>query len=153
MGKPIFTLVSLLFVVVIIFVFWKTIGWINKKEGYNNLLPMNIYSDSAGSGNTLAPYTLLTYYPLLDPTGKLSDKSAQDLWQKYPTFKVGSYEQITNNIRYPNNPDVGECQPESICNVLYGDKQEHSNYVYPIGPAPSSGVRVNYYSTTTPPFF
>lgn len=149
------------YIVLILFFGWKIIGIIDKKEGYNNLTPMNIHSEilnngssgSGGSGNNIAPYTLLTYYPLIDPTGKLSDKSIQDLWWKYPIFKVGSYDQITNNIRYPNNPDVGRCEPESICNVLYGDRQEHTNYVTPLGPAPNDGVRVNYYSTTTPPFF
>ena len=112
-------------------------------EGFVPLLPAS--ADSPG--------TLLQYYPTLDPTGKLGEKDSSQLWWHYPTFKVGSYSQITNNIRYPNNPDVGQCQPESMCNVLYGDRQEKTNYSEPAIPPPSGKVRVGFFSTETPPFF
>lgn len=155
--KKYFLTLAIIAVVIVVFISVKN-GSIGSFDGFQNLLPMNIHSSgSSGSGDkkesTIAPYTLLDYYPVIDPSGKLGDKSAQDLWWHYPTFKVGSYDQITNNIRYPDNPDVGQCQPESMCNVIYGDRQEHSNYITPLGEAPSSGVRINYYSTTTPPFF
>ena len=112
-------------------------------EGFVPLLPAS--SD--------APGTLLQYYPVIDPTGKLGTKDSSQLWWHYPTFKVGSYAQITNNIRYPNNPDVGQCQPISICNVLYGERQEKTNYAEPAVPPQPGKVRVNFYTTDTPPFF
>ena len=43
-------------------------------------------------------------YPAIDKNG-ISNNSANDIWWHYPIFKVGSYNQITNNIKYPNNPD------------------------------------------------
>lgn len=112
-------------------------------EGFVPLLP----------ASSTAPGTILQYYPTLDPTGKLGTKDSNQLWWHYPTFKVGSYAQITNNIRYPNNPDVGQCQPISMCNVLYGDKQEKKNDYEASTPPEPGKVRVNFYTTDTPPFF
>jgi hypothetical protein len=73
-----------------------------------------------------------------------------DIWWNYPTFRVGSYTQITNNLKYPNNPDDGQCRPAEFCNVLYNDHQIASNISQPLPPAPSvtsDSVRVGYYST------
>jgi hypothetical protein len=109
-------------------------------EGFVPLLP----------GPTSNTSHLLDYYPNLDPTGKLGDKDASQLWQEYPIFRVGSYDQVTNNIRYPVNPDVGQCRPESICNVMYGDRETK----VPEFHLPVAGkVRVNLYTTNTPPFY
>lgn len=110
------------------------------QEGFVPLLPADVNS----SGH------LLQYYPNLDPTGKLGDKDASQLWQEYPIFKVGSYDQMTNNIRYPKNPDVGQCRPESMCNVLYGDRVEQA---MPAFPPSEEKVRVGFYNTDTPAFF
>jgi hypothetical protein len=109
-------------------------------EGFVPLLPASVS----------APGTLLDYYPVIDPTGKLGDKDASQLWQNYPIYKVGSYDQITNNIRYPKNPDVGQCRPESMCNVLYGDRQEIAK---PEPPPVEGKVRVGFYNTDTPAFY
>lgn len=113
------------------------------EEGFVPLLP----------ASTSASSHLLDYYPNLDPTGKLGEKGSNQLWWHYPTFKVGSYDQITNNIRYPNNPDVGQCQPDSMCNVMYGDRQEKTNYYEAPTPPPAGKVRVGFYNTDTPAFY
>jgi hypothetical protein len=87
------------------------------------------------------------FYP---PIGKnqLSTDGANDIWWHRPIFKVGSYAQITNNIKYPNNPDVGSCTPAGMCGALYHENQEASNYVKPLPPVnPECGTRVGYYST------
>lgn len=110
------------------------------EEGFVPLLP----------GSTSNTGHLLDYYPHLDPSGKLGDKGASQLWQEYPIFKVGSYDQTTNNIRYPVNPDDGQCRPESMCNVLYGDRV---TTVPEIEPPVAGKVRVNLYTTNTPPFY
>jgi|1048.fasta_scaffold03726_6 hypothetical protein len=112
-------------------------------EGFSPLLPTLVDS----------PGTILQYYPKLDPTGKLGTKDSDQLWWHYPTFKVGSYSQITNNIKYPNNPDVGQCQPISMCNVLYGDRQEKTNYYEASVPPEPGKLRVGFFTTNTPPFF
>jgi hypothetical protein len=84
------------------------------------------------------------------PTNGISDKTANDMWWRYPIFEVGSYAQITNNIRFPDNPDVGTCTPASICFSLYKNRQnKESNYVKPLPPVNPScqGTRVGYFNT------
>lgn len=36
-----------------------------------------------------------------------------------PIYNLGSYDQITNNIRYPTNPDIGNCSPQEFCGAIY----------------------------------
>jgi hypothetical protein len=70
------------------------------------------------------------------------------MWWHYPIFEVGSYKQITNNLRYPNNPDTGRCMPAELCGTLYKEKQLKSNYIEPLPPVdPRSGTRVGYFTT------
>jgi hypothetical protein len=70
-----------------------------------------------------------------------------DIWWHYPVFKVGSYKQITNNIRYPYNPDEGTCVRADFCNaVYYNKKNTKTNYVTPLPPAEEGpGARVGYF--------
>jgi len=84
------------------------------------------------------------------PIGKnqISDETANDMWWHYPTFQLGSYKQITNNIRFPNNPDIGRCTPASMCGALYHEKSLGSNYINPLPPVnPNCGTRVGYFTT------
>ena len=86
-------------------------------------------------------------YPITGKNG-VSDESANEMWWRYPIFEVGSYKQITNNIRYPNNPDTGRCMPANFCGALYKDKYLKSNYIEPLPPVnPESGTRVGYFTT------
>jgi len=87
-------------------------------------------------------------YPLTGRNG-VSNNSASTIWWHYPIFKVGSYAQITNNIKYPNNPDDGQCMPAEFCGSLYKEKPNMpSNYSEPLPPvADSPYARVNYYNT------
>jgi hypothetical protein len=87
-------------------------------------------------------------YPLTGRNG-VSNNSAATIWWHYPIFEVGSYKQITNNIRYPNNPDDGQCMPAEFCGALYKEKPHMpSNYAQVLGPVPNSpNARVNYYNT------
>ena len=81
-------------------------------------------------------------YPITGKNG-VSNDGANKMWWHYPIFEVGSYKQITNNIRYPNNPDEGTCEPASMCGALYHEKQLMTNYVNPLPPVnPTSGTRV-----------
>jgi len=87
------------------------------------------------------------YYPRTN-NNQISSNSAYDIWWHYPTFQVGSYDQITNNIRYSNNPDEGTCMPASMCGALYKEKQLQTNYVKPLPPVNSNdGTRVGYFVT------
>ena len=78
----------------------------------------------------------------------VSDKNYNDIWWEYPIFTEGSYAQITNNIRYPNNPDNGTAISAEFSNAFYKNKKNKTNYFKPLGPVPfSSGMRVGYYRT------
>ena len=71
-------------------------------------------------------------------------------WRHYPVFSLGSYQQITNNLRYYKNPDNGLCSPAEFCGDFYHDKNIYpkSNITLPLPPVSNdSGIRVNYYRT------
>ena len=86
-------------------------------------------------------------YPLTGRKG-ISNNGASNIWWHYPIFELGSYDQITNNIKYPNNPDEGTCMPASICGSLYKEKQLKTNYITPLPPInPTCGTRVGYFNT------
>jgi hypothetical protein len=87
------------------------------------------------------------FYPIIKRQG-ISNDTANKIWWHYPTFEVGSYDQITNNIRYPNNPDEGTCMPASFCGTFYKEKQLKSNYVHTLPPVNENGnTRVGYFTT------
>jgi len=86
-------------------------------------------------------------YPLTGRKG-ISNNGAANIWWHYPIFELGSYDQITNNIRYSNTPDEGTCMPASMCGALYKEKQLKTNYVKPLPPInPECGTRVGYFDT------
>ena len=120
------------------------LNYSNKKEGYSN------YSLDQAMGNFPDAQTQVLVQDTYPPIGKnkISNDSANDIWWHYPVFKLGSYAQITNNIRYPNNPDVGICTPTSMCGALYHDKKIGDNYITPLPPVNSNcGTRVGYFTT------
>jgi len=81
-------------------------------------------------------------------TNVISDNQSSDIWQEYPIFEVGSYEQMTNNIRYPKTPDDGRCMPASFCDAMYSDRPSRSNVVTPLPPVDCpSGSRIGYFNT------
>jgi hypothetical protein len=86
-------------------------------------------------------------YPWTGNKG-ITNNDANSIWWHYPIFELGSYDQITNNLKYPNNPDEGTCMPASICGALYKEKQLKSNYIKPLPPVdPNAGTRVGYFTT------
>jgi hypothetical protein len=88
-------------------------------------------------------------YPIINKN-TVSKDTANKMWWHYPTFEVGSYDQITNNIRYSNNPDVGRCTPAEFCAALYKEKQLKSNYTYPLPPISQiNGTRIGYFMANT----
>jgi len=125
----------------------KTIKMI---ESYQN--NENITNTSLGSSKSNYPFSetnilLENVYPVTGNKG-ISKNGASDIWWHYPIFQLGSYDQITNNIRYSNNPDEGTCMPASMCGALYKEKQLKTNYVKPLPPInPDCGTRVGYFDT------
>lgn len=107
------------------------------------------FTNSLGREKTITDDILLSCsYPT---TGRntVSNENASDMWWHYPIFEVGSYDQITNNLKYQNNPDVGRCTPANFCGALYKEAQTQSNYTYPLPPVGNKPIdnstRVNYY--------
>ena len=96
-------------------------------------------------------YPLSVDKPILDSfplTGSkdVSNMNYRDIWWKYPEFSKSSFEQITNNLRYVNNPDDGTCIRADMCNALYKNRKHKSNKVCPLPPAQQgAGARVGYY--------
>ena len=69
------------------------------------------------------------------------------MWWRYPVFSLGSYEQITNNLKYHYNPDNGTCVRADFCGAVYNDKKNaKSNIITPLPPAEEGpGARVGYF--------
>jgi hypothetical protein len=114
------------------------------KEGFSNYY--------LGSTNGIYPCSqtdvlVQDTYPITGKNG-VSDDGANKIWWHYPIFEVGSYKQITNNIRYPNNPDTGRCMPADFCGTLYKNRHLKSNYIEPLPPVdPTRGTRIGYFTT------
>jgi hypothetical protein len=78
----------------------------------------------------------------------VSNDSYPRIWWHYPIFREGSYEQITNNLRYWKNPDEGTCVRAEFCGALYKDQKNKSNIVLPLPEVKTGpGPRVGYYRT------
>lgn len=90
---------------------------------------------------------ILNDYPQIG-SNVVSKDNYSDIWDNYPVFSVGSYEQITNNLRYYKNPDNGTCRNADFCGAFYRDKKNASNIIKPLPEAEEGeGARVGYYRT------
>ena len=112
---------------------------LKKKEGYSNYTLDKAFGQYPNAQTTVL---VQDTYPFIGKN-QLSDNTSNDIWKEYPIFKLGSYEQITNNIRYPDNPDDGTCMPASMCGALYRNKNIHTN----LPQVKIDGTRINYYNT------
>jgi len=113
-------------------------------EGFSN------YTLEGSSGQYPVAQTSVLVQDTYPAIGKnqLSNNTAADIWREYPVFEVGSYKQMTNNIRYPDQPDDGTCMPASMCGALYRTKNIGSNIVTPLpSVAIDCGTRVGYFDT------
>ena len=116
----------------------------NTYEGYEN------YKLDQAIGNVPDSQTQVLVQDTYPPIGRnqISNNTSNDIWWHYPIFKLGSYDQITNNIRYPNNPDEGTCMPGSMCGALYRKRNLGKNYITPLPPVnPTCGTRIGYFTT------
>jgi hypothetical protein len=145
MNKFIFLLILLLLSIAIplFFNISKSLNII--KEGFDSY---KYLGDAIGPfQNSESDLLVQDSYPLKNNIKVTSDTSNK-IWWHYPTFKLGSYEQITNNLKYPNNPDIARCTPTEFCGSIYRDNQEKTNYIKPLPPIdPECGTRVGYFTT------
>jgi hypothetical protein len=117
----------------------------SKFEGYSNY---NLANPGKYPNSAVDPL-LKDSYPF---TGRktVNKNNYSDIWWNYPIFEVGSYAQVTNNLKYRRNPDDGVCITADFCGALYKDNQLQSNISKPLPPAPevrADAVRVGYYLT------
>ena len=120
--------------------FFKISESFKRRDGYSN------YNLDGANGDFPAAQTEVLVQDTYPSIGKnqLSDNTASDIWWHYPIFTLGSYKQITNNIRYPNNPDEGTCMPASMCGALYHKKKHESIHTAPLN---NDQPRVGFFNT------
>jgi hypothetical protein len=137
--------VLILLTLIIISFRFNVTNFFKINDGFTN------YNLEAIHNNDISESDLLVkdIYPPIGRNG-ISNDNSSDVWWHKPVFTLGSYKQITNNIRYSNNPDIGSCAPVSMCGALYHDKQEKTNYVDILPQInPNCGRRVGYFDTDT----
>ena len=117
----------------------------NSIEGYSNYTLDQAFGDFPQAQKEVL---VQDTYPSIGKN-QISDNSAYDIWWHYPVFKVGSFDQITNNIRFPHNPDEGTCMPASMCGAVYHDKFIQSNYIKQLPPVKvkSDATRIGYFNS------
>jgi len=85
-------------------------------------------------------------FPLMNNHNNLSNDGYYNIWWQYPVLKPNSYAQITNNLKYVNNPDDGQCITANFCGALYKNRNHRTNVISQMPPVPPGpGARVNYY--------
>lgn len=140
MNKYLFLLILIILGIGLPFIF----PFLKTLEGYTN------YYLNQASGNYPNVQTNVLVQDIYPAIGKneISNNNSSDIWTEYPTFQLGSYDQITNNIRYPDSPDDGTCTPASMCGALYKNKKIGDNHIYPLPPvSDNDGIRIGYFTT------
>jgi hypothetical protein len=122
--------------------------FIQNVEGFSGLYELTTHGVYPKS----VDQAILDDYPKINKN-KTSNNNYNQIWWRYPTFSLGSFEQITNNLRYHYNPDQGTCVRADFCGAVYHDKKEYNsvkktNIVNPLPPAEEgTGARVGYFRT------
>jgi hypothetical protein len=136
---------SILFLLVIIIVSIFLAPFIKNIEGFK--VKTDYLSKTEGTYPDSLDKVLLNNYPQIGKNS-VSKDNVTDIWWHYPIFTLPSFKQITNNLRYYNNPDEGTCTRSEFCGALYHDKKNKSNEVFPLSQAEEGpGARVGYFRT------
>jgi hypothetical protein len=71
-------------------------------------------------------------------------------WWHKPVFKEGSYQQITNNLKYFNNPDIANSTPEEFSGAFYSNHQYSTNIILPLSPVPveTNKIRIGWWNSS-----
>jgi hypothetical protein len=111
-------------------------------EGFSGLYDLL----TPGSFPKSVNQAILDDFPLIGKN-ETSDYNYDEIWWKYPVFTLGSYKQITNNLKHHYNPDQGTCIRADFCGALYKDnKNTKTNVISPLPPAEEGpGARVGYF--------
>jgi hypothetical protein len=111
-------------------------------EGFSGINDLSTPGDFPKSVNQV----ILDEFPLIGKN-KTSDNNYDEIWWKYPVFSLGSYKQITNNLKHHRNPDQGTCIRADFCGAAYNDnKDTKTNIITPLPEAEEGeGARVGYF--------
>jgi hypothetical protein len=139
-------LIIICFIVLIwwsIYYLYKNNFFQSKRDLFQNM-KTNYLNPHSYPSSVLNPL-LSDSYPLKEKKGVSNDNYPQ-IWFNYPVLPLGSFKQVTNNLRYRYNPDNGQCITADFCGAIYKDKKNKSNIVKMLPPVQSGyGARVNYY--------
>jgi hypothetical protein len=126
-------------IIFLIFLLALTLYFTRNIEGFSGLINPGFYPKSVNQA-------ILDDYPQIGKN-ETSNNNYNQIWWHYPVFSLGSYKQITNNLKYYDNPDIGTCVRADFCGALYHDKKDaKSNIINPLPPAEEgSGARVGYF--------
>jgi hypothetical protein len=106
-------------------------------EGFASLLP--------GTFPKTLDTVILDDYPQIGKN-ETSNNNYSDIWFNYPVLPIASFKQITNNLKYHENPDEGTCVRADFCGAMYNNKKVKSNIITPLPPAEQGpGARVGYF--------
>lgn len=135
---------SIIFLLGILVVSLYLAPFVKKLEGFSGLYDIT----TPGSFPKSVDQAILNDFPLIGKN-ETSKNNYNQIWWRYPIFTVGSYEQITNNLRHHYNPDQGTCIRADFCGAVYHDKKNtKSNIITPLPPAEEGpGARVGYFRT------
>ena len=132
-----FIIGTIMFVILIL-----VLSLYKKIEGFSGLYDLSTPGTFPKSVNQ----AILNDYPLINKN-ETSNNNYNQIWWHYPVFKLGSYKQVTNNLKYYDNPDNGTCVRADFCGALYKNKQDtKSNITLPLPPV-QQGLRVGYFIT------
>lgn len=145
------TVINSIILLLIILVLGLFLAPFIKRDLNEGFTPVNKFksNDLTTSGDfpVSVDKAILNDYPLIGKND-VSNDSASEMWWKYPVFGVSSFKQMTNNLRYFKNPDIGICTRPEFCGALYYDIKNNSNVVLPLPEAEEGeGARVGYYRT------
>jgi len=130
------------FTIIIVLLGLAFVSWYLAKQRFEG------FSLSPGYFPKSVNQAILDDYPLIGKN-ETSNNNYENIWWHYPVFSVGSFEQITNNLKNWYNPDNGKCTRADFCGALYHDKKDvESNVITPLPPAEEGGgARVGYFRT------
>ena len=134
---------SIIFLIGILAVSLYLAPFIKKLEGFSGLYDLS----TPGTFPKSVDQAILDDFPLIGKN-ETSNNNYSNIWSNYPVLPLASFEQITNNLRYHENPDEGTCVRADFCGALYKNKKVPSNVVNPLPPAEEGcGARVGYFRT------
>ena len=93
----------------------------NLSEGYENLFTL---TPGHAEGDN---YLLKGIFPISN--NPVSTQQYSREWHLYPVFSIPSFKQMTNNLKYFNNPSIAHESPEDFLDTFYGSKSAKSNIV------------------------